>query len=129
MDPSDATTTSTSSSGAVRELRLPDVPVGVAFERLDRHAGAQVDPGVALHLGGDVADHPAERPDQRGAGAFGDRHVQSEITADRGHLGADEARADDQHPLRPGLERRLNLGGVIAGAQRVQALQLAPLRG
>ena len=115
--------------GPVRQLSLPDVPVGVAFERFDRDAGAQVDPGVALHLGGDVADHPAERPDQRCAGALGDRHVQAEITADRGHLGADEAGADDQHPLRPRLERRLQLGGVIAGAQREHALELAPLRG
>ena len=110
--------------GPVRQLSLPDVPVGVAFQRFHRHTGTQVDPGVALHLGGDIADHPAERPDQWCAGAFRDRHVQSEITTDRGHLGADEARADDQHPLRPGLQRRLQLGRVIAGAQRVQALQL-----
>ena len=100
------------------------MPVGVAFQRFHRHTGTQVDSGVALHLGGDVADHPAERPDQWCAGAFRDRHVQSEITTDRGHFGADEARADDQHPLRPGLQRRLQLGRVIAGAQRVQALQL-----
>ncbi len=100
------------------------MPVRVAFQRFHRHAGTQVDSGVALHLGGDIADHPAERPDQRCAGAFRDRHVQSEIATDRSHLGADEARADDQHPLRPGLQRRLQLGRVIAGPQRVEALQL-----
>ena len=34
--------------------------VSVAVEAIDRHTGAQVDPGIA-HLRGDVADHPAER--------------------------------------------------------------------
>ena len=123
-EPSDATTTSTSSRVPSESWACRTCPSASPFERFHRHTGTQVDSGVALHLGGDVADHPAERPDQRCAGALRDRHVQSEITADRGHLGADEAGADDQHPLRPGLQRRLQLGRVIAGAQRVEALQL-----
>ena len=102
--------------------------VGVSFEGLDCDTGTQVDPGVTLHLGGDVADHPAERTDQRCAGSLRNRHVQSEITTDRGHFGADEAGPDDQHPLRPGFQRRLQLGRVIAGAQREQALQLGLFR-
>ena len=104
--------------GSIRELGAPDVSVGVAFERLHRHPGPQVDAGVALHLGRDVADHPAERADQRRTGSLRDRHLQAQIAAHRGHFGADEAGADDQHPLGLRRERRLHLGGVIAGAQR-----------
>ena len=103
--------------GAVGELCAPHVSVCVSFERLHRNPGTQVDPGVTLHLGGDVTDHTAERADQRCAGPLRDGHVQPEIAADRCHFGADEARTDDQHPLRLGFERRLYFGRVIAGAQ------------
>ena len=93
--------------GAVGEPGAPHVSVRVAFERLDRDAGAQIDAVVALHLGGDLADHAAERADERRVGALGDGHFEAEIAADRGHLRADEARADDQHPPRLCGERRL----------------------
>jgi hypothetical protein len=46
-------------------LSLSDVPVVVALERFNGHSGAQVHSGIAVHLGGDVADHPAQRADQR----------------------------------------------------------------
>ena len=49
---------------------------------------------------GDIADHPAQRADQRGLAALGDRHLEVEIAAHRGDLGADEPGADDQHPAR-----------------------------
>jgi hypothetical protein len=50
------------------------MPVGVTLQRLHRNPGAQIHPGVTLHLGGDVTDHPAQSPDQRRVGALGDRH-------------------------------------------------------
>jgi hypothetical protein len=58
------------------------VSVGITFEGLDRHTGTQIDPGIALHLGGDVADYSAECADEWCTGAFRDRYVQPEITAD-----------------------------------------------
>ena len=115
-------------AGPVGQLGLPDMPVGVTFQRFDRHPGTQVDSGVALHLGGDIADHPAQRAHQRRTRSFRDRHVQPEITTDGGHFGADEPCPDDQHPLRPGLQSGLQLGSVVAGAQREKALQLGLFR-
>ena len=72
--------------GAVGELGAPDVSVGVSFEGLDCDTGTQVDSGVTLHLGGDIADHPAKRADQRGTGSLCDCHVQSEVTTNGGHF-------------------------------------------
>ena len=102
--------------GPVGEAGTPHVSARVSFQRLDRDAGAEVDPVVALHLGGDLADHTAERADERRVGALGDGHVEAELPADRGHLRADEAGADDQDPPRPGRQRRLQPARVIGRA-------------
>ena len=72
--------------GPVGELGAPDVAVGVPFEGIDCNTGTEVDSGVTLHLGGDIADHPAKRADQRGTGSLCDCHVQSEVTTNGGHF-------------------------------------------
>ena len=55
---------------------------------------------LALQLGRDRADHPAERADQRRGAAFGDGDRQAALAADGGDLRAGEPGADDQHPAR-----------------------------
>ena len=105
IEPSAATTTSTSSVVPSDSVALPHVSVRVALERRHRDAGAQVHAVVALHLRGDPPDHPAERADQRRLAALGDGHGEVELAADRGHLRADEPGADDQDPPGPGRQR------------------------
>ncbi len=84
-------------------------------------------PCVPLHLGGDLADHAAERTDERRGSALGDGHLEAELPADRGHLRADEAGADDQDPLRLGGQCRLQPARVLGRANREQTLQLGLL--
>ena len=107
IDPSDATHHVDVERGPVGELGTPHVSVRVALQRRHPDAGAQVDAVVPLHLGGDLADHAAERADERRLAALGDGHGEVELAADRGHLRADEAGADDQDPPRPGGQRLL----------------------
>jgi hypothetical protein len=72
---------------------------------------------------GDPPDHPAERADQRRLAALGDGHVQVELAADRGHLGADEPGADDQDPPGAGRQRVPQPGRVVARADREHPVQ------
>ena len=113
IDPSDATTTSTSSVVPSESCARRTCPVRVSFQRLHRDPEAQVDAVVPLHLGGDPADHTAERADERRVGALGDGDLEAELPADRGHLRSDEAGADDQDPPRLGGQRRLQPARVI----------------
>jgi hypothetical protein len=73
------------------------------------------------------ADHPAERADERRVGAFSDGHLEFKLPTDRSHLRADEAGADDQHPLWLGGQRLLQCFRVIGGPYREEALQLGLL--
>ena len=66
-DPSDAHHHVDIECSPVGEFGAPHVSVRVSFQRLDRDSGAKVDSSVALHLGGDLADHTAESADQRGS--------------------------------------------------------------
>ena len=114
--------------GAVGEASRADVTVTVTVEAVHRHAGAQVDPGLDLHLRGDVADHTAERADQRRLAALGDRHRKVEVATHRGDLQSDETRADDEHPAWSLLERGGQLRGVVTRAHGEQPLQGGLLR-
>ena len=50
--------------GPVRKLGTPHMSGGVALKRRHAQPPAQVHPVVALHLRGDLPDHPNERADQ-----------------------------------------------------------------
>ena len=76
IDPSEATTTSTSSVVPSESCARRTWPAASPSSAIDRDTCAQVDPRVALHLGGDVADDAAERPDQRRISALCDSDVQ-----------------------------------------------------
>ena len=101
IDPSDATTTSTSSVVPSESLARRTCPSASPSSDSTATPVRRSTPCVALHLRGDLADHAAERADQRRLGALRDGHGQSELAADRGHLRADEAGADDQDPRGP----------------------------
>ena len=79
-------------------------------------AGAQVDAVVALHQGGDPTGRRAEGAGEGGRAAFGDRHRQAKLAADRGDLAADEAAADDQHAAWCLGQALAQPRGVVAGA-------------
>ena len=51
--------------GSVGETGAPHMPAGVAFQRRHTDAGAEVHSVIALNLGGDRADHTAERAGER----------------------------------------------------------------
>jgi hypothetical protein len=109
--------------GPVREPSTLHVSARVALQRRHAHPAAQVHAVVALHLRGDLPDHPPERADQRRRAPLGDGHRDIEFPADRRHLRADEPGTDDQDPRRPRGQRLLQPRGVITRAQRVHALQ------
>jgi hypothetical protein len=111
--------------GAIGEPRVTHMAVGVTVERLDRNPGTQINAGIALHLGRDLADHSAQRADQRRVGALGNSHRKTELATDRRHFRPDEPRSHDQHPLRSGFQRRLQSSRVITAAQREHPFQRA----
>lgn len=78
---------------------------------------------VALHLRGDLTDHPAERADQRRRAPLDDGHREIEFPAGGSHLRADEPGPDDHDPRRRRGQRLLQLGGIITRAQRVDPVQ------
>ncbi len=69
----------------------------------------------ALHVRGDLTDHRAERPDQRGRREFGDGHGDLPLAADGGDFGTGEACPDDQYPGGSGGQGSLQALGVLAG--------------
>ena len=77
IDPSEAHHHVDVERGPVGELRPPHVAGRVSFQRIDTDTCAQVDPRVALHLGGDLADDAAERPDQWRISVLCDSDVQA----------------------------------------------------
>src|SRR6516162_5767063 len=94
------------------------MPFAVALEGLHPNPATEVDAMVPLHLRGDLADDAAECADEWCGGTLHDRHREAQLAADRGYLGTDKARADDEDPARLGGQGLLQAGGVIAGADR-----------
>ena len=77
IDPSEATTTSTSSVVPSESCARRTWPAASPSSASTRDTCAQVDPRVALHLGSDLADDAAERPDQWRISVLCDSDVQA----------------------------------------------------
>jgi hypothetical protein len=73
---------------------------------------------VALHLCGDVADHPTESADKRSLGALRNGHGKTELATHGCHLGANETGADDQDSPWLGRQCSLQPARIIRGSQR-----------
>jgi hypothetical protein len=97
--PNATTATSASTDGAaVGELSAAQPTGGIALQSGDGDAATQVDAVLALQVGGDRADHPAQRAHQRRRPPLDEGDRQVALPAHRGDLGTGEPAADDQHP-------------------------------
>ena len=93
-----------------------------------RASGAEIDSGIPLHLGSNIADHSSESADQRTARALGDRNGQAELATHRRHLGADESGADDENSPRLRCQCGLQPARITGCSQREDALERSLLR-
>src|SRR5215467_10468539 len=122
IEPSDATTTSAStvlpSESWARRTWPPASPTRDVTPTPVRRSTPW-----SLHRRGNGADHAAERADERRRAALDDGHREAQLAADRGHFRADKTGADDQDPRRPGRQRLLQTGRIIARADREHPVQ------
>lgn len=104
-------------------MGAPEPSDVVALQRGDADAAAEIDSLSALHAVRDRADHPAERPHQRGRAALGHRDLDAELPAGGGDLGARETGADHQHPGHAPGQLPAQAYGVVAGTQHEHPVQ------
>ena len=96
-----------------------------ALERLDADAEADVDAVVAVQVGGQRPQVGAQDPLQGHGQGLDHGDLEAPLAAGGGHLGADEAGADHDHPARGGVEVGPDGQAVVERAQHVDPGQAA----
>ena len=126
IDPSDVTTTSTSSvlpSDSRARRTCPPASPSIASTDTPVRRSTPASRCISAAI---LPITPPSGPRQRGRTTFSDGDLKAQLPAHRGHLRPDEPRTDDQHAPRTGGQRGLQPRGIGAGAQRVDALAAPP---